>query len=217
MEPSTWQALFAMCLVERSGFGLNALLAATRTMLGDELFIVCHWGKANLGTPGINFFGCLNFSWLPSPVGDAAPLSAVLLWLMCPVPQIGVIGCFDLSGCYQGLDEFQHVALEIRICIRMLSKQPRGSCSILSYERRRWPAINADYLFETRRMLRISGDQGIDLLRGLRHWLSHGLIGLLHLQELLAQLCILRWLRHHALECEKQEDDDEADAIFHGD
>ena len=26
MEPNTWQALSAMCLVERSGFGLNALL-----------------------------------------------------------------------------------------------------------------------------------------------------------------------------------------------
>src|SRR3546814_37245 len=26
VEPSTWQALPAMCLVERSGFGLNALL-----------------------------------------------------------------------------------------------------------------------------------------------------------------------------------------------
>ena len=35
MEPSTWQASPAMCLVERSGFGLNALLGrccrATRT------------------------------------------------------------------------------------------------------------------------------------------------------------------------------------------
>src|SRR3546814_14149242 len=42
VEPSTWQALPAMCLVERSGFGLNALLGPKvglghgNTLLPDE-------------------------------------------------------------------------------------------------------------------------------------------------------------------------------------